>query len=142
MQVAGKKDEPKSPTATGAHHSPSAARASPSADPPADESGGGTSAGAASLAGQPAEPRTPTPEVLEHEEWRERELRVRTSTGMASVPGWHLAAAIVKADDDLRQEVLPRSPASKAYAPALMRARRPSCAAPPVQAGSDEAAPL
>ena len=62
---------------------------------------------AASLNGADTVYRSTTPEVhSEHAEaWAERQERIRKSTHLLHVPGWSLAAVLVKADDDLRQEM-------------------------------------
>ena len=39
------------------------------------------------------------------EGWAERQERIRTQTNLNHVPGWQVAAVLVKADDDLRQEM-------------------------------------
>ena len=52
--------------------------------------------------------RAATPEAsnrIETETWEQREDRIRNTTVLQDVPGWQLASVLVKADDDLRQEM-------------------------------------
>ena len=56
--------------------------------------------------GSTSRPITPdAPTDWSMEAWRAREDRICRESAYASVAGWQLAAVIVKADDDLRQEV-------------------------------------
>ena len=85
-----------------------------------------------SLSGARATAMLITVELHESEGWCLRQERVRRASVHREIPGWQLAAVIVKADDDLRQEMfcmhlitIFRSAFRKAGIDALVEGLRP-----------------